>query len=213
MAMPTQNEKDLVKRNLDEAVAALVEFVVGQKVSRWPCDEDCVCGAFSLAEGFDDRIRGFIEPTVALMKDFGTLTDVKVPDGPYGVAVYQAAGNLAGAVRASLAIYNHKMIDIDEYEAEIERRRQIGLTIDPAIAETMFWWADMNDPYDILDERHHEGQSGREYFARNPGGEWVHFSDLPEATDKALWERDRRKLVFPYGLRATDPVINKPTST
>ncbi len=107
------------------------------------------------------------------MKDFGTLTDVKVPDGPYGVAVYQAAGNLAGAVRASLAIYNHKMIDIDEYEAEIERRRQIGLTIDPAIAETMFWWADMNDPYDILDERHHEGQSGREYFARNPGGEWT----------------------------------------
>jgi len=30
-------------------------------------------------------------------------------------------------------------------------------------------------------------------FARNPGAsnrDWVHFDDLPEATRKALWERD-----------------------
>jgi hypothetical protein len=94
-----------------------------------------------------------------------------------------------------------------EYRAEVERLRQIGMTIDPATAETMFCWADMNDPYDILDERYHEGQSGREYFARNPGGEWVRFSDLPEATRKALWERDRRKLVFPYGLHPSDDNI------
>jgi hypothetical protein len=97
-----------------------------------------------------------------------------------------------------------------EYKIELEGRRQIGLTIDPATAETTFWWADMNDPYDILDERHHEGQSGREYFARNPGGEWVHFEDLPEATHKALWQRDRRKLVFPSGLHPGDDIINKP---
>jgi hypothetical protein len=97
-----------------------------------------------------------------------------------------------------------------EYKIELECRRQIGLTIDPATAETTFWWADMNDPYDVLDERHHEGQTGREYFARNPGGEWVHFHDLPEATHKALWERDKRKLVFPYGLNPGDDTINKP---
>ena len=33
MAMPTQNEKDLVKRNLDEAVAALVGFRRSEGVS------------------------------------------------------------------------------------------------------------------------------------------------------------------------------------
>ena len=64
----------------------------------------------------------------------------------------------------------------------------------------------MNDPYDILDERYHEGQSGREYFARNLGGEWVLFEDLPEATRKALWERDGRKLVFPCGLDHGDNI-------
>jgi hypothetical protein len=58
--------------------------------------------------------------------------------------------------------------DLEKYRIEIERRRQIGSTIDPAMAETAFFWTDMNDPYDVLDERHHEGQSGREYFARNP---------------------------------------------
>ena len=29
--------------------------------------------------------------------------------------------------------------------------------------------------YGILDERYHGGQSGREYFAGNPGGEWVNL--------------------------------------
>jgi hypothetical protein len=100
--------------------------------------------------------------------------------------------------------------DLKEYKIELERRRQIGLKIDLATAETTFWWADIYDPYHVLGEKHHEGQSGREYFARNPGGEWVHFEDLPEATHKALWERDRRKLVFPYGGHLGDDIINKP---
>jgi hypothetical protein len=43
--------------------------------------------------------------------------------------------------------------DLEEYRIEIERLRRIGLTIDPATAETAFFWTDMNDPYDILDER------------------------------------------------------------
>jgi hypothetical protein len=100
--------------------------------------------------------------------------------------------------------------DLKEYKIELERRRQIGLTIDPAAAETTFWWADVGDPYGILDATYDLGQSGREYFARNPGGEWVHFHDLPEATRKALWERDKRKLAFPYGLNPSDDIINKP---
>jgi hypothetical protein len=44
----------------------------------------------------------------------------------------------------------------------------------------------------------------------NPGGEWVDINDLPEPTRKALWERDGRKLVFPYGLHPDDDVINRP---
>ena len=60
--------------------------------------------------------------------------------------------------------------------------------------------------YGILDERYHGGQSGREYFARNPGGEWVTY--LPEVTHEALWERYRCK--FPHGLNPADDIINKP---
>ena len=85
-------------------------------------------------------------------------------------------------------------IDIAEYEAEIERRRQIGLTIDPATAETMFDWVDENDPYGILEEQYQAKVMRREYFVRNPGAsnDWVHFHDLPKATRKALWARDER---------------------
>jgi hypothetical protein len=98
--------------------------------------------------------------------------------------------------------------DLEEYRIEIQRLRQIGLTIDPATAETAFFWADMNDPYDILGERYHEGQVEREYFARNPGGEWVLFEDLTEATRNLLWQRDGRRLVFPFGLKPGDDIMN-----
>jgi len=111
---------------------------------------------------------------------------------------------------AGQEMHNCRMTAFDEYKAEVERRRQIGLTIDPATAETMFWYADMNDPYDILDEEYHEGQYGRERFARNPGGVWVDFNDLPEATHEALWQRDGHKLVYPYGLDDDCDRINKP---
>jgi hypothetical protein len=60
-----------------------------------------------------------------------------------------------------------------------------------------FWWADMNEPCHILDERHHEGQSAREYFARDPRGEWVHFEDLPEAAHKALWSATGVSAIHP----------------
>jgi hypothetical protein len=132
----------------------------------------------------------------------------------YNGPVYKAAWKVAEACKALEAVYNYRLTDIDEYNAEVERRRQIGLTIDPATAETTFWWADHNDPYCILDrEMYHEGQSGREQFARNPDAsnyDWVHFYDLPEATRKALWERDRHNLVFPYGLHPDDDLINYP---
>ena len=83
-------------------------------------------------------------------------------------------------------------IDIAEYEAEIERRRQIGLTIDPATAETVFDWVDENDPYGVLEEQYQSKVPRREYFAVHPDGTRVHFHDLPKATRKALWARDER---------------------
>jgi hypothetical protein len=100
--------------------------------------------------------------------------------------------------------------EVKAYKAELKRRGKIGKTIDPAIAETMFWYADFFDPYCILPSSFHAGQSGREHFARNPGGEWVHFYDLPAKTADVLWERDGRKLVFPYGVFHDYDVVNKP---
>lgn len=102
---------------------------------------------------------------------------------------------------------------LKQYTEDCERLRKIGETIDPATAETTFWFADMNDPYCVLHPSLHEGQVGREHFARNPGGEWVHFRDLPKATRKALWARDQRKLTFPYGLHPDHDIINKPPHT
>ena len=128
----------------------------------------------------------------------------------YSERVYKAAWKVVEASNALKAVYNYRLTDIDEYKAEVERRRQVGLTIDPATAETTFWWADLGDPYDILDPKHHWGGVGREHFARNPGGDWVDFNDLPEPTRKALWERDERKLVFPYGLHPDGDAINHP---
>jgi hypothetical protein len=133
---------------------------------------------------------------------------LEVPQPPYDELVYRAAWKLVEWCKTAEA-------DLEQYKVELERRRQIGLTIDPATAETTFWWPDINDPYWILGEKHHDGCYGRTYFARNPGAgpdDWVHFNDLPEATCDALWERDRRRLAFPYGMYATHPdeVINKP---
>ena len=62
-------------------------------------------------------------------------------------------------------------IDIAEYEAEIERRRQIGLTIDPATAETWFTLVDENDPYGVLEEHYQAKVLRLEYFAAQPRGQ------------------------------------------
>ena len=117
------------------------------------------------------------------------------------------------ACQAVQANYEYKITDLKEYEAEVERRRQIGLTIDPTTAETMFWWADCSDPYHLLDESHKSGCVGRVQLARHPGApnrDWVEFGDLPEATYDALYKRDGHKLDFPYGLNTEHDIINKP---
>lgn len=84
-------------------------------------------------------------------------------------------------------------------------RKEEGKSIDPATAETRWSYERVADPYgvipnsDLSDEG--RGVSGRAYWARSPGSKiWVLFDDLPEATVKALWTRDKRELAFPAGL-------------
>jgi hypothetical protein len=104
-------------------------------------------------------------------------------------------------------------MNIEQYKTFIQERRKIGLTIDPATAETFFNYCELGDPYSVLDQEYKSGCVGRESFARNPGAEYnVWFYDLPEATRVALEKRDGAKLRFPYGLSITDDIINKPAS-
>lgn len=84
------------------------------------------------------------------------------------------------AARELLEWYGAMSADLKKEEAEQERLRQVGLTIDPATAETTWSYVD------------YYGCVGPEYFARDPGGEWVNFDKLPEATREALRERDGR---------------------
>jgi hypothetical protein len=141
-----------------------------------------------------------LDDAIASLTDAVTSGIEEKEEGGYSKRTYELVWKLVEAGNAVKAVYNYKITDIEEYHAEIERRRRIGLTIDPATAETTFWWADGLDPYHILDKEFHYGSVGRERFARHPGAsnsDWVNFSELPEATRNALWKRDGRKLSFP----------------
>lgn len=67
---------------------------------------------------------------------------------------------------------------LEKEKSEDERLRQVGLTIDPATAETR--WVHVRIYGSIM----------RADYARSPGGEWVRFDDLPEATREALTTRN-----------------------
>ena len=82
------------------------------------------------------------------------------------------------------------------YAKEHERRRKIGETIDPAIAEVQYCWSIDIDPYDMIPlfewRSDCYSQSERTMFARSPGDEWVVREDLPDATYDALTARQDR---------------------
>ncbi|MDP2359013.1 MAG: hypothetical protein Q8M31_23550 [Beijerinckiaceae bacterium] len=93
----------------------------------------------------------------------------------------------------------------NERDALKRERVEAGLLVDPATAEMAWHHADVMDPYhDGFPDLPHASEGtcvGRERFARVPGGVWVNFGDLPEATREALWQRsDSTKLKFPNGV-------------
>jgi hypothetical protein len=195
---PTKHE--LVDKIYKYAVAELVVAVTGQEPpSGWHHSGSIKEAGRKLTEAHQARQAYKDDNNVvgqnydnAIAELVVAVTGPNVPRGPYSEHVYEVARNVAESYEDAAAVYNHRLTDLEEYQAELERRREIGLTIDPATAETMCWYEDMSDRYGILDGKYHEGCVSREYFARNPGGEWVNFRDLPEATGKALFPKSWR---------------------
>jgi hypothetical protein len=69
-------------------------------------------------------------------------------------------------------------------------KKEAGLKIDPATAETWWCWGQVLDPYGLGDLSEKYECIGRNYFARARGSdEWVVFGDLPISTREALWRR------------------------
>ena len=93
---------------------------------------------------------------------------------------------------------------VDELTIEqwLQVRKEEGRKIDPDIAEVTWIYAQTLDPYGVYPDLPEECQQvGRGYFARSPGSDiWVSFYDLPDETERRLWERHKSVLAFPAGL-------------
>jgi hypothetical protein len=77
-------------------------------------------------------------------------------------------------------------------EEFLANRIEAGRRIDPnsANVEFTFQWAEVLDPYGVLDLTPEERCSGRSYIARSPDSDgWVSFYDLPDKTRDELWRR------------------------
>jgi hypothetical protein len=75
-------------------------------------------------------------------------------------------------------------------------RREAALQIDPETAEVMWKHANIADPYGVYPDC--QECTGRVYFARPSGSDvWVCFDDLPDATVKALREKQELRRAFP----------------
>jgi hypothetical protein len=82
----------------------------------------------------------------------------------------------------------------EETKQWLALRKEAGLKIDPETCELLWVFAQTLDPYGVYDPAKLEAagcsQVGREYFARSSESDgWVHYLDLPDATEKILWEK------------------------
>ena len=83
MTIPNEDEIDLVIRNSEEAIGALVDTVVGQKVPRWHYGEDWLLRALGLTKYLDHKIGEFVRDVV----DFNAV-DVNVLRRPHSDDTY-----------------------------------------------------------------------------------------------------------------------------
>jgi hypothetical protein len=99
------------------------------------------------------------------------------------------------AVDQWFATRDKHLIDQMTVQQWLAIRKEAGRKIDPETAEVHWSYMQTFDPYGVYTEPPDEcWQIGREYFARSPGSEiWVHFSDLPPATEEALWKKRSSK--------------------
>ena len=74
-----------------------------------------------------------------------------------------------------------QLIKTDEFYA---LRKAEGLKIDPRTAYVACWYEQVADPYGIEDLAEECRCTGRMYFARDRGGDWVWFGDLPAETSQ-----------------------------
>jgi hypothetical protein len=83
----------------------------------------------------------------------------------------------------------------NEKEAWYAIRKAAGLKIDPETAKVIWYWGMVLDPYGLYPDMPHEYRChiGRLYFARAPDSDiWVSFDDLPQATEDAIWKRQKK---------------------
>jgi hypothetical protein len=154
LKMSYKTRYELVDRIYEGATAALVAAVAKQKLFRGLYSEPIKEAAWNLAKAFkagavfEDNYLWVVDKKAddAITALVDALVGENAAVGPYSDDVYWAVAKFVYAYRASQEMENCRITDHDEYEAEVERRRQIGLTIDPAIAETMYWYADVGDP-------------------------------------------------------------------
>jgi hypothetical protein len=77
-------------------------------------------------------------------------------------------------------------------------RREAALQIDPETAQVMWTYADVSNPYGIYPRCPEMECIGRVWFARPSGSDvWVCFYDLPDATVKALMEKQEQRRTSP----------------
>ena len=149
MALELRGVRWFVDKEFDFAIEDLVNAAVGENMPRtWYSGNDRVCeAARNMAEAYQAGQAVYKDGHWLVDENFQEAITALVfavrenpPCGPYSDQVYEAARNVAEAYQAGLAkaFYFYTLTDIAEYKAELDRHRQIGLTIDPATAETTF---------------------------------------------------------------------------
>lgn len=110
----------------------------------------------------------------------------------YSLAIRNSGGFADNRTGRMPATVEESMSDRMTTEEFLANRIEAGRRIDPnsADVEFTFQWAEVLDPYGVLDLTSEENCVGRSYFARSPDSDgWVSFYDLPAKTTAELWRR------------------------